>query len=277
MGFDLDVYRKKISETKNFLNNQLQAKPQIGIILGTGLGGLVAEMDSIQELHYEEIPNFPISTVESHAGKLLLGKLAGKTILAMQGRFHFYEGYSMQEIVLPVRVMYELGIRTLIISNAGGGMNPQFQAGDIMVIEDHINFFGNNPLIGPNLDEYGPRFPDMSEPYSKNLIALAEEVARDNKVVLRKGVYAAVTGPNLETRAEYRFLRATGADVVGMSTIPENIAAVQMGMDVLAFSVITDECFPDALKAVSVEEILAIARKAEPKLTLIMKEVIGRL
>lgn len=277
MGFDLDVYRKKISETKNFLNNQLQAKPQIGIILGTGLGGLVAEMDSIQELHYEEIPNFPISTVESHAGKLLLGKLAGKTILAMQGRFHFYEGYSMQEIVLPVRVMYELGIRTLIISNAGGGMNPQFQAGDIMVIEDHINFFGNNPLIGPNLDEYGPRFPDMSEPYSKNLIALAEEVALDNKVVLRKGVYAAVTGPNLETRAEYRFLRATGADVVGMSTIPENIAAVQMGMDVLAFSVITDECFPDALKAVSVEEILAIARKAEPKLTLIMKEVIGRL
>lgn len=277
MGFDLDVYRKKISETKNFLNNQLQAKPQIGIILGTGLGGLVAEMDSIQELHYEDIPNFPISTVESHAGKLLLGKLAGKTILAMQGRFHFYEGYSMQEIVLPVRVMYELGIRTLIISNAGGGMNPQFQAGDIMVIEDHINFFGNNPLIGPNLDEYGPRFPDMSEPYSKNLIALAEEVALDNKVVLRKGVYAAVTGPNLETRAEYRFLRATGADVVGMSTIPENIAAVQMGMDVLAFSVITDECFPDALKAVSVEEILAIARKAEPKLTLIMKEVIGRL
>ncbi len=277
MNFDLNTYRETISETKNFLEDQLLSKPQIGIILGTGLGGLVAEMEIVQEFHYEDIPNFPVSTVDSHAGKLLLGKLGGKTIIAMQGRFHFYEGYSMQEIVFPIRVMYKLGIRTLLISNAGGGMNPQFQSGDIMVIEDHINFLGNNPLIGPNLDEYGPRFPDMSEPYSKKLIKLAEEIALENKVTLRKGVYVAVSGPNLETRAEYRFLRALGADVVGMSTVPENIAAVQMGMDVLAFSVITDECFPDALKAVTVKEILEIAGRAEPKLTLVMKEVIGRL
>ncbi len=277
MNFDLNTYRETISETKNFLEDQLLSKPQIGIILGTGLGGLVAEMEIVQEFHYEDIPNFPVSTVDSHAGKLLLGKLGGKTIIAMQGRFHFYEGYSMQEIVFPIRVMYKLGIRTLLISNAGGGMNPQFQSGDIMVIEDHINFLGNNPLIGPNLDEYGPRFPDMSEPYSKKLIKLAEEIALENKVTLRKGVYVAVSGPNLETRAEYRFLRALGADVVGMSTVPENIAAVQMGIDVLAFSVITDECFPDALKAVTVQEILEIAGRAEPKLTLVMKEVIGRL
>jgi len=277
MSFNLDTYRKKISETKSFLKTKLEYSAEIGIILGSGLGGLVAEMDVLQELHYEDIPNFPVSTVESHAGKLIVGKLGSKIVLAMQGRFHYYEGYSMQEIVFPVRLMYDLGVRKLLISNAAGGMNPQFEKGDIMVIEDHINLFGDNPLIGPNLDEYGPRFPDMSEPYSKKLIALAENIALENKLTLRKGVYVAISGPNLETRAEYRFLRATGADVVGMSTIPENIAAVHSGMDVLAFSVITDECFPDALKAVNVEEILATARQAEPKLTLIMKEVIGRL
>jgi len=277
MSFNLDTYRKKISETKSFLKTKLEYSAEIGIILGSGLGGLVAEMDVLQELHYEDIPNFPVSTVESHAGKLIVGKLGSKIVLAMQGRFHYYEGYSMQEIVFPVRLMYDLGVRKLLISNAAGGMNPQFEKGDIMVIEDHINLFGDNPLIGPNLDEYGPRFPDMSEPYSKKLIALAENIALENKLTLRKGVYVAISGPNLETRAEYRFLRATGADVVGMSTIPENIAAVHLGMDVLAFSVITDECFPDALKAVNVEEILATARQAEPKLTLIMKEVIGRL
>ncbi|KAA3617236.1 MAG: purine-nucleoside phosphorylase [Calditrichaeota bacterium] len=275
MSFDLDTYRNKIAETKRFLKEHLKTSPQVGIILGSGLGGLVQEIDIIQELNYEDIPNFPVSTVESHDGKLILGTLSGKTVLAMQGRFHIYEGYSMQEIVFPIRLMHDLGIKTLIISNAAGGMNPQFSTGDIMVIEDHINLFGDNPLIGPNLEEYGPRFPDMSEPYSKKLIAMAEKTALEKKIVLQKGVYVAVTGPNLETRAEYRFLRTIGADVVGMSTIPENIAAVHMGMDVLAFSVITDECFPDALKAVNVEEILATARSAEPKLTLIMKEVIG--
>ena len=275
--FNIKEYRKQISETKTFLKDQLKAKPQVGIILGTGLGKLVSEIDIIQEIEYKNIPHFALSTVESHAGKLILGDLSGKTVLAMQGRFHYYEGYSMQQITFPVRIMHELGIKTLIISNACGGMNPQFSAGDIMLIDDHINLLGDNPLIGPNLDEYGPRFPDMSEPYSKKLIELAEQAALDQKIVLRKGVYLAISGPNLETRAEYRFLRATGADVAGMSTVPEDIVAVHMGMEVLAFSVITDECFPDALKPVSVKEILAVAAKAEPKLTLLMKEVVGRL
>lgn len=277
MVFNIEQYRKDIAETKSFLEKQLLEKPQVGIILGTGLGKLVSEVKIIKEIKYQDIPNFALSTVESHAGKLILGKLSGKTVLAMQGRFHYYEGYSMQQITFPVRVMYELGIRTLIISNACGGMNPQFSSGDIMVIDDHINLIGDNPLIGPNLDEYGPRFPDMSEPYSRKLIALAEKTALEKQIILRKGVYLAVSGPNLETKAEYRFLRATGADVVGMSTVPEDIIAVHMGMEVLAFSVITDDCFPDALKAVSVKEILATASKAEPKLTLLMKEVVGRL
>jgi purine-nucleoside phosphorylase len=208
---------------------------------------------------------------------LIAGEISGKKVLAMQGRFHYYEGYSMQQITFPVRVMYELGIRNLLISNAGGGMNPQFQRGNIMLIDDHINLLGTNPLIGPNLDEYGPRFPDMSEPYSKKLIQLAEKIALENQVVLRKGVYLAVSGPNLETKAEYRFLRATGADVVGMSTIPEDIVAVHMGMQVMALSVITDECFPDALQPVNIDEILATADEAEPKLTLLMREIISKI
>ena len=195
----------------------------------------------------------------------------------MQGRFHYYEGYSMQQITLPVRVMYELGIRVLVISNACGGMNPHFSRGDLMLMDDHINLIGDNPLIGPNLDEYGPRFPDMSEPYSQKLIEIAEQTALENRIILRRGVYLAVSGPNLETKAEYRFLRATGADVVGMSTVPEDIAAVHMGMEVLAISVITDECFPDALQPVSVEEIVAVAAKTEPKLTLLMKEIIRKI
>lgn len=277
MTFNIEEYRKHISETKVFLKDQLKGTPQIGIILGTGLEKLVSEIEIIQEIDYKNIPHFALSTVESHAGKLIFGNLSGKTVLAMQGRFHYYEGYSMQQITFPVRVMHELEIKTLIVSNACGGMNPQLSAGEIMVINDHINMLGDNPLIGPNLDEYGPRFPDMSEPYSKKLIELAEKTALEKQIKLRKGIYLAVSGPNLETRAEYRFLRATGADVVGMSTIPEVIVAVHMGMDVLAFSVITDECFPDALKAVSVKEILAIAAKAEPKFTLLMKEVVGRL
>lgn len=277
MTFDIDDYRNQIKQTKTYLQDILKIKPGIGIILGTGLGGLVNEIEIRQEIHYKDIPNFPLSTVESHAGKLILGNLAGKMVLAMQGRFHYYEGYTMQQITLPVRVMYELGIRTLIISNACGGMNPQFSRGDLMLLDDHINLIGDNPLIGPNLDEYGPRFPDMSEPYSKRLIKLAEQTALENQVILRKGVYLAVSGPNLETKAEYRFLRATGADVVGMSTIPEDIVAVHMGMDVLAISVITDECFPDSLQPVSVEEIVATANKAEPRLTLLMKEIIRKI
>lgn len=275
--YDPDSYRKEIAEAVSEIKEQLSADPGIGIILGTGLGGLVDEMEVEKEIPYEQIPHFPVSTVESHSGKLIIGFLAGKYVVAMQGRFHYYEGYSMQQINFPVRVMRQLGVKTLLISNAAGGMNPQFRKGDLMIISDHINLLGTNPLIGQNLDELGPRFPDMSEPYSKRLINLAEEVALQEKIKVQKGVFIAVTGPSLETRAEYRFLRATGADVVGMSTVPEVIVGVHMGMEILGISVITDECFPDALKPVNVEEIIATANKTQPKLTTIMREVIRQL
>ncbi len=277
MKFNADEYRGQIAGAVKYLKEKLPGSPETGIILGTGLGGLAKEIKSEQIVDYRDIPHFPQSTVESHAGKLIFGTLSGKKVLAMQGRFHFYEGYSMQQIVFPVRIMHELGIRTLLISNACGGMNPQYRRGELMILDDHINLLGDNPLIGPNLEEYGPRFPDMSEPYSRGLIALAEEIALEKRIRLHKGVYVAVSGPNLETRAEYRFLRTIGADVVGMSTVPECIAAVHAGMDVLAISVITDECFPDALKPVDLPEIIAAANEAEPKLTLLMKEIIARV
>jgi purine-nucleoside phosphorylase len=275
--FDIDYYRKQIAEAAAYLKDNINTSVPIGIILGTGLGGLVKEIKVLKEISYASIPHFPKSTVESHAGRLLFGILEGKHVLAMQGRFHYYEGYSMIEITFPIRVMYEMGVRTLLISNAAGGMNPYFCKGELMLIDDHINLLGTNPLIGPNLDEYGPRFPDMSEPYSQRLIELAEKIALDNKIRLHKGVYLAVPGPNLETRAEYRFLRKIGADLVGMSTIPEDIVAVHMGIEVLGISVITDECFPDALKPVNLPEIIATANAAEPKLTLLMKEVVKQL
>lgn len=238
---------------------------------------MVKEIDVSLEIPYQTIPHFPVSTVESHEGKLIFGELGGKQVTAMQGRFHYYEGYTMQQITFPIRIMKKMGINTLLISNASGGMNPLFRKGDLMIIEDHINLLGTNPLIGQNLDEFGPRFPDMSEPYSKRLIALAEEVALDNKIKVQKGVFIAVPGPSLETRAEYRFLRATGADVVGMSTVPEVIVANHQSMEVLGISVITDECFPEALEPVNVEEIIRVAAQTEPKLTLIMREVVKRL
>jgi len=272
--------RAQIAEAVAFIRRKTKARPEIGIILGTGLGGLVREIRMETVIDYDEIPYFPVSTVESHHGKLIFGTLAGKKIVAMQGRFHYYEGYTMQQITFPVRVMGAkggLGVKTLLISNAAGGLNPLFQRGDLMLIADHINLLGNNPLIGPNDDELGPRFPDMSEAYSKKLIALAEQVALEKKIRVQKGVYVAMTGPNLETRAEYRFLRLIGADAVGMSTVPENIVANHMRMKVLGISIITDECFPEALKPVSVEEIIAVAKKAEPKLTQLMKEVVRRL
>ncbi len=275
--FDRETYRKQIGETYDYIAAKLPAKPEVGIILGTGLGGLAKEIDVQAELPYQEIPNFPVSTVESHEGKLIVGTLGGKNVLAMQGRFHYYEGYSMQQITFPLRVMKKLGINVLLISNASGGMNPLFRKGDLMLIDDHINLLGTNPLIGQNLDEFGPRFPDMSEPYSKRLIALAEEIALENRIKVQRGVFVAVPGPSLETRAEYRFLRATGADVVGMSTVPEVIVAVHQGMEVLGISVITDECFPEALQPVNVEEIIRVAAETEPKLTLIMREVVKRL
>ncbi len=275
--FDRETYRKEIAETYDFIAPKLPAQPQVGIILGTGLGGLAKEIDVQLELPYQEIPHFPVSTVESHEGKLIIGTLGGKNVLAMQGRFHYYEGYTMAQITFPLRIMKKLGINVLLISNAGGGMNPLFRKGDLMLIDDHINLLGTNPLIGQNLDEFGPRFPDMSEPYSKRLIALAEDIALENKIKVQKGVFVAVPGPSLETRAEYRFLRATGADVVGMSTVPEVIVAVHQGMEVLGISVITDECFPEALQPVNVEEIIRVASETEPKLTLIMREVVKEL
>ncbi len=268
---------EKINETLEVIRQNVKDDYEIGIILGTGLGGLVKEISIDHEIDYGELPHFPLSTVESHHGKLIFGTIGNKKVVAMQGRFHYYEGYTMQQITYPVRVMKFLGVKTLLVSNACGGMNPIYRRGDVMLMLDHINLLGDNPLIGPNDDKLGPRFPDMSEPYDLKLIELAEKVALENKIKVHKGVYVAVAGPNLETKAEYRFLRSTGADVVGMSTIPENIVANHMGMRVLGFSIITDECFPDALKPVNVEEIIAAAMEAEPKMTLIMKEVIKQL
>ena len=273
----MDKIISKINETLEVIRKHTKENYPVGIILGTGLGGLVKEIKIEHEIDYSELPHFPLSTVESHKGKLIFGLIAGKKVVAMQGRFHYYEGYSMQQITYPVRVMKYLGVNTLLVSNACGGMNPIYRRGDVMLMADHINLLGDNPLIGKNLDELGPRFPDMSEPYSHELIKIAEEVALENKIKLQKGVYVAVPGPNLETKAEYRFLRAIGADVVGMSTIPEDIVANHMGMKVLGISIVTDECFPDALKPANVEEIIAAAMEAEPRMTLVMKEVIKRL
>ena len=252
-------------------------QPDVAIILGTGLGALAREISVHTEIPYGDIPHFPLSTVESHDGRLLLGTLGGQNVVAMQGRFHRYEGYTLQQVVLPVRVMYRLGARTLIVSNACGGMNPLWQAGDIMLIDDHINLLGENPLVGPNPDDLGVRFPDMSEAYDRELQALAQQVALDMKYPLRRGVYVAVTGPSLETRAEYRMLRALGADVVGMSTVPEVIAARHMGMRVLGLSIITDECLPDALEVAEIDKIIAMAGKAEPYLTRLVVGVLERL
>lgn len=269
--------RSKIQDAVTCIRAFTASTPRVGIILGTGQGGLVQEIQTELVLDYGDIPHFPLSTVESHHGKLIFGTLGGKDVVAMQGRFHYYEGYSLGQVTFPVRVMHALGVRTLLISNAAGGMNPIFRRGDIMVIYDHINLIGDNPLIGPNDEELGPRFPDMSEAYSEKLIAMAEQVALERQIPLRKGVFVAVAGPNLETRAEYRFLRGIGADAVGMSTVPENIVAIHMGMDVLAFSIITDECFPDALEPVDVPAIIQAANDAEPRLRAIMQGVIARM
>ena len=273
----MTALRKHIDEAVAFLRTRTAMQPAIGIILGTGLGDLAKEIKPEVVVDYGDIPHFPISTVESHHGKLIFGTLGGKQVVAMQGRFHFYEGYTLQQVTLPVRVMKFLGVKTLLISNAAGGMNPQFGRGSIMIITDHINLLGDNPLIGPNDDDLGPRFPDMSEPYSRELIAVAEKVALDLKIRVERGVFVAVTGPNLETRAEYRYLRMIGADAVGMSTIPEDIVAVHMGIRVLGFSIITDECYPDSLQPADVTEIIQVAEWTEPKLTKIMKGVIEKL
>ncbi len=251
--------------------------PDVAIILGTGLGALGREIAGEATIPYEEIPGFPLSTVESHAGRLLCGTLGGKRVVAMQGRFHRYEGYSLQQVTFPVRVLRALGAETLVVSNACGGMHPLWAPGDLMLIADHINLLGDNPLIGPNDDALGPRFPDMSAPYDATLRAHARAVAAAQGLPLREGVYVAVAGPNLETRAEYRMLRALGADVVGMSTVPEVIVAVHGGMRVLGLSIITDRCLPDALEPATLDQIVAVANGAEPHLTALVRGVLERL
>jgi purine-nucleoside phosphorylase len=268
----------KIQHTAAYIKSRIgDFEPEIGIILGTGLGGVVNEIEVEKQLMYSNIPDFPISTLEFHSGKLIFGTLAGKKVVAMQGRLHYYEGYNMQQITFPVRVMKMLGIKVLLVSNASGALNPDFRKGDLMVISDHINLQPANPLIGRNEDELGPRFPDMSEPYRLDLIAQGLDIAAANNITCHKGVYVAVSGPNLETRAEYKFLRIIGGDAVGMSTAPEVIVANHMSLPVFAISVITDEGFPETLKPVSVEEIIKVAHDAEPKMTLILKELIAGL
>jgi purine-nucleoside phosphorylase len=269
--------REQIALATQVVRERFDGQPTVGLILGTGLGQLAREIEVDVSISYGEIPGFPLSTVESHEGRLLCGTLGGKTVVAMQGRFHLYEGYTAQQVTLPVRVLRALGADALIVSNACGGMNPLWNPGDLMLIADHINLLGDNPLIGPNDERLGPRFPDMSQPYDPGLRALAREVALHEKILLREGVYVAVPGPNLETRAEYRFLRAIGADVVGMSTVPEVIVAVHGGMRVLGISIITDRCLPDALEPATVEQIIAVANSAEPKLTALVRGVLERL
>ena len=267
----------KVQEAAEAVRERVEDAPEIGIILGTGLGKLAEAIEVSTTVPYEEIPHFPVSTVESHDGQLLAGELGGRRIIAMQGRFHIYEGYTAVQVAFPVRVMKALGAETLLVSNAAGGMSPYHEPGELLLIEDHINLQGDNPLIGPNDERLGPRFPDMSAPYSPRLNALARELALEERISLHRGVYVAVAGPNLETRAEYRFLRGIGADVVGMSTVPEVIAAVHMGMEVMALSVITDRCLPDALEPVAIEKIFEAAARAEPSLTRLMTRVVERL
>jgi purine-nucleoside phosphorylase len=268
---------EQVERAADVVRARFARRPDAAIVLGTGLGGLAGAIAVEATIDYADIPGFPLSTVESHAGRLLCGELSGKTVVAMQGRFHRYEGYWLSQVTFPVRVLRALGAQTLIVSNACGGMHPLWAAGDLMLIADHINLLGDNPLIGPNDDRLGPRFPDMSAPYDAGLRSLARAVATEQRIVLREGVYVAVPGPNLETRSEYRFLRAIGADVVGMSTVPEVIVAIHAGMRVLGVSIITDLCLPDALEPASVEKIIAVASRAEPNLTALVCAVLERL
>lgn len=267
----------QVREATDAVRALWEGPAEVGIVLGTGLGALASEIAADVAVPYESIPHFPRSTVESHAGRLVCGTLAGRRVVAMEGRFHLYEGYTAAQVTFPVRVLKELGCRSLIVSNAAGGMNPLHDVGDLIVIEDHINLMGINPLIGPNDDRLGLRFPDMIEPYDRGLQELALSAAREANIAAHRGVYVGVTGPNLETRAEYRFLRAIGADVVGMSTVPEVLVAVHAGLKVLGFSIITDRCLPDALEPADITKILAVARTAEGKLRTVVTMVLERL
>jgi purine-nucleoside phosphorylase len=267
----------QFKESVAFIKGITKVEPTVGIILGTGLGGLVKEINVIDEISYTDIPNFPVSTVESHSGKLIFGELGGKKVVAMQGRFHFYEGYNMQQVTFPVRVMKLLGIERLFVSNASGGVNPDFSVGEIMIQNDHINLFPAHPLIGKNIDELGPRFPDMSEPYDPTMIALAQTIAAENNIKVSVGTYAGLTGPTLETPAEYGYVRAIGADAVGMSTVPEVIVARHMEIPCFAISIITDLGVPGKIQKVSVQDVIEVASRQEPKMTLIMRELISRI
>lgn len=268
---------EKIRETTAFLQSKTSVKPSVGIILGTGLGGLVKEIKAIDIIPYEAIPNFPVSTVEGHSGKLIFGELGGKQVVAMQGRFHYYEGYDLQQVTFPVRVMKLLGIERLFVSNASGGVNPNFEVGEIMIMNDHINLFPGNPLIGKNLDELGPRFPDMSVPYDPTMIELALDIAKHHEIHVSVGCYAGLTGPTLETPAEYAYVRAIGADAVGMSTVPEVIVARHMSIPCFAISIITDLGVPGRIQKVTHQDVVEVASRQEPKMTQIMKELIERV
>lgn len=267
----------QISQTAEFLRSKINQEPVAGIILGTGLGGLVKEIQAELVIPYEQIPNFPVSTVEGHSGKLIFGTLGDKFVVAMQGRFHFYEGYTMQEVTFPVRVMKMLGIKYLFLSNASGGVNPAFEIGELMLINDHINLFPANPLIGKNIPELGPRFPDMSDAYDKKLIAKAHEIAKNNNIKLTEGVYAGLSGPTFETPAEYKYIRTIGADTVGMSTVPEVIVARHMGIPCFAMSIITDLGVEGKITEVTHEEVQEVAAKQEPKMTFVFRELIKAL
>lgn len=269
--------KEQILEAVDYIKNQGVESCHAGIVLGTGLSGLVKEIDIICEIPYNTIPHFVTSTVEFHAGKLIYGHLADKKVIAMQGRFHFYEGYTMQQITFPIRVMAQLGIQYMLLSNAAGAINPNFKKGQLMLLTDHINLFPDNPIIGKNDDALGTRFPDMSCPYSKYISSIIKKIAEQNNISLVEGIYAGVTGPNLETRAEYRFLRTIGSDAVGMSTIPEVIVCNHAGIPCAVVSVLTDECDPDNLHAVNIEDIINVAMKAEPNLTLLFKNIIANI
>jgi len=274
MGIDI---LRQLEETVDFLKTQYNGIPTVGIVLGSGLGNFIEEIEVEKEVAYVDIPHFPVSTVEGHKGKLVFGKLNGKTVVAMAGRFHFYEGYSAQDVVFPIRVMKTIGVETLLLSNAAGGVNTSFKVGDIMIIKDHVSFFTPNPLIGKNVAELGPRFPDMSEPYKKELIKKAKTIAAKNNFDIKEGVYVAVTGPTFETRAEYKLIQIVGGDVVGMSTVQESIVANHMGMQVFAISVITDLGIREEDNIITHEEVLHAAKEAEPKMALLFKELVAAI
>ncbi|HYE83835.1 MAG TPA: purine-nucleoside phosphorylase [Clostridia bacterium] len=266
--------RARITKASEFIKEKAGFEPEIGIILGTGLGSLGDHIEKVSVINYADIPEFPVSTVYGHEGKLILGMLSGKKVIAMQGRFHYYEGYTMQEVTIPVRVMKELGIKLLVASNACGGLNPAFKAGDIMIITDHINFMGTNPLIGPNLDEFGPRFPDMSQVYDRGMIETLERVAKEQGIIVHKGVYGAVSGPNYSTKAELRMMIKLGSDTVGMSTVPEAITAKHCGLKVTGISCVTDMAIPDTMTAPTHEEIVRVAESVKPRFTALVKQFI---